>query len=380
MGSIAVKRCLLGAGLLTWAVAAAGPWGSTPLRALPWLAVAAWLAFGVAFAVLVLAPGSQPAGRALDSRRVRVVLAVQVLAALVLELMLHAPFAGMLLVVIAGELGLVARARTCGLWIGAQSTLFFFALGRWYPYAEAAFHVATWLGFQLFAAGTGLLAQREAAARTELARLHAELLGTQALLADSARNAERLHISRELHDSLGHHLMALSLQLEVARNTASGNEAVLRAQEITREMLAGVRDVVGTLRSDATFDLSRALGLLLGGVTGLNVHLSLSPALERLDSARAHALFRSVQEAVTNTLRHAYAENLWIELQVTATALLLVVRDDGQGARDGTTTPEGHGLIGIRERIEALAGQVVTRSAPGGGFSLEVSLPYRGAP
>ncbi|MEY2934113.1 MAG: two-component system, sensor protein [Pseudomonadota bacterium] len=380
MGSIAVKRCLLGAGFLSWAVAAVGAWRSTPLLALPWLAVPAWLAFGVAFAVLALVPASHPAGRALDSRLVRVVLTVQALGALVLELTVRAPFAGMLLVVIAGELGLVARARTTGLWIGVQSTLFFFALGRWQPYAATAVDVASWVAFQLFAAGAGLLAQREAAARAELARVHAELLGTQALLADSARNAERLHISRELHDSLGHHLMALSLQLEVARNTASGNEAVLRAQEITREMLAGVRDVVSTLRSDATFDLSRALGLLLDGVTGLNVHLSLAPALERLDSARAHALFRSVQEAVTNTLRHAQAKALWIEVEVTATLLRLVVRDDGKGAPDGATTPGGHGLIGIRERIEALAGQVLTRSEPGGGFWLEVSLPYRGAP
>ena len=379
MGSIAVKRCLLGAGFLTWLVAAAGALGSSQLRAVPWLAVAAWLAFGVAFAVLALAPALRAAGRALDGRLVRLLLAIQTLAALLLMLGVGAPFAGMLLVVVAAELWLVARARTCGLWIGAQSALFFFALGRWHPYAKAALEVASWVGFQLFAAGAGLLAQREAAARAELARLHAELLGTQSLLADSARNAERLFISRELHDSLGHHLTGLSLQLEVARNTASGNEAVLRAQEITREMLAGVREVVSTLRTDTTFDLSRALGLMLGGVTGLNVHLSLPPALERMDSARAHALFRAVQEAVTNTLRHAHAKNLWIELQAEETTLRLVVRDDGNGARDGAISSGGHGLMGIRERIEALGGEVVTHSAASAGFRLEVSLPCRGA-
>lgn len=379
MGSIAVKRCLLGAGFLTWLVAAAGALRSSPLPALPWLAVAAWLAFGVAFAVMSLAPSLHAAGRPLDGRLVRFLLALQTLAVLLLMLVIRAPFAGMLLVVIAAQLGLVARARTCGIWIGVQSALFFLVLGRWRPHAETAFDVASWVGFQLFAAGAGLLAQREAAARADLARVHAELLGTQSLLADSARNAERLFISRELHDSLGHHLTALSLQLEVARNTASGNEAVLRARDITREMLAGVRDVVSTLRSDTTFDLSRALGLMLGGVTGLNVHLSLSPALQRMDSARAHALFRSVQEAVTNALRHAQAKSLWIELQDAETGLRLVVRDDGKGARDGAIAPGGHGLMGIRERIEGLGGQVVTSSAPGAGFRLEVRLPYRGA-
>jgi signal transduction histidine kinase len=376
MGNIAVRRFVLGAGFVTWLVAAAGALGSARLGAAPWLAGAAWLAFGIAFAVLALAP---PAGRSLDGKLVHWILAVQALAALVLELVIRAPFAGMLLVVVAAELGLVARARTCGLWIGLQSALFFFALGRWRPQADAAFEAASWVGFQLFAAGAGLLAQREAAARAELVRVHGELLGTQSLLADSARNAERLHISRELHDSLGHHLTALSLQLEVARNTAAGNEAVLRAQQITREMLAGVRDVVSTLRSDTTFDLSRALGLMLGGVTGLNVQLSLSPALERMDSAQAHALFRSVQEAVTNTLRHACAKSLWIELQVEESALRLVVRDDGKGTRDGAIAPGGHGLMGMRERIEALGGEVVTRSATGAGFQLEVRLPYRGA-
>src|SRR5688572_5897891 len=123
MGSIAVKRCLLCAGFLTWLVAAAGALGSSRLRALPGLAVAAWLAFGVAFAVLALAPSLRTGQRALDGRLVRFLLAIQTLAALLLTFGISAPFAGILLVVVAAELGLVARARTCGLWIGVQSAL-----------------------------------------------------------------------------------------------------------------------------------------------------------------------------------------------------------------------------------------------------------------
>lgn len=371
------RSWLFGAGLVTWAVGGAGALGaSLPMGAPAVPAVAVWLAFGVAFVVMV-APRWAPAWLRSHALPPFVMLGAQSVLALALARLGHEALAGMLLVVVAGTLGLVARARVAAAWLALQSALLAFTLARVSTPGAAALETASWLGFQLFAAGVGLLAQREAAARAALARVHAELLATQALLADSVRNAERLRISRELHDSLGHHLTALSLQLELARNTAPGNAAVLCAQDITREMLASVREVVSTLRADADFDLSRALQLLIGGVAGLEVSLSLSPALERVDSTCAHALFRCVQEAITNTLRHARARRLWIELGREGDVLHLIVRDDGDGAHGDLRS--GHGLTGLRERIAALGGQFAARSPAEGGFRLEVSLPYPGA-
>lgn len=104
------------------------------------------------------------------------------------------------------------------------------------------------------------LARSERDAREELARANAELVARQSLLAESSRIAERLRISRDLHDTLGHHLTALSLQLDVAARLASGQAAahVREAHAITRLLLGDVRDVVSRMR-DERLDRTRAV-------------------------------------------------------------------------------------------------------------------------
>src|SRR4030095_14137207 len=105
--------------------------------------------------------------------------------------------------------------------------------------------------------GTGDVAMRETRARQELARVHAELRATQGLLAESVREAERVRISREVHDTLGHHLAALSVNLEVATHLAQGKAAehVGQAHTLAKRLLADIRNVVGTLREDRAVDL-----------------------------------------------------------------------------------------------------------------------------
>jgi signal transduction histidine kinase len=230
-----------------------------------------------------------------------------------------------------------------------------------------------YVGFQLFALGAAWLARREADARAELARVNAALTATQSLLAGSSRAAERLRISRELHDALGHHLTALSLQLEVARNTAPDNPAVRTAQDIARTMLGEVRAGVSALRSDQPIDLRTALTALAAGVPGLSVHLSVTDELcAAVDAPTALALFRCAQEALTNAARHARAKNLWIDITVVDGRARLSVRDDGRGAQSLT---HGNGLRGLVERLREVGGIVDVESAPGQGVRLTASVP-----
>jgi signal transduction histidine kinase len=222
---------------------------------------------------------------------------------------------------------------------------------------------------------TSTVASQQAGEREEQRRLNSELRATRALLAESSRIAERMRIARDLHDLVGHHLTALTLNLEVAShltNEAAGVH-VRKAQSTAKHLLADVREVVSELRQDDAIDLTQALRSLTEGVPGLNVHLSTPPRFEVEDPRRAQMLLRCLQEIVTNTVRHANARNLWLVFEHPgADELRLVAHDDGRGAPHYKA---GNGMTGMRERLAEFGGTVSVASAPQGGFSLTMSLP-----
>ena len=232
-------------------------------------------------------------------------------------------------------------------------------------------------GFELFAVSAAHLARSEASARQNLANANAELRATHALLADNARMAERLRISRDLHDVLGHNLTSLTVHLDVASRLAQGAsvEHVRCARTIAGTLLDEVRGVVSQIRVQPV-DLRATLLSLIEGLPGLRVELTLPDELAALDPARADALLRCVQELITNTLRHAQAQELSIEIrQALDGALSIAARDDGRGGE----VVEGHGLAGMRERFEALGGSLSIACAPGRGFRVQGQIPALGA-
>jgi len=281
-----------------------------------------------------------------------------------------------LIVVVAAQLPYFLAQRQTWIWIAAQTfvlTAVIGALGTVSGLEVATFALAT-LGFQMFAAASSILLISEGRARTNLARANAELTATRELLAESSRSSERLRISRDLHDTLGHHLAALSLQLDVAARLSEGKvaEHVHQAHAITRLLLSDVRAVVSTLRENGGLNLADALrGLVLQPV-GLEIHLDVPDQLIVDEPTRAEALLRAVQEILTNTTRHARAANIWIELRSTAAGIALHARDDGRGAN---TVMSGNGLKGMRERFELHGGMVEVRTAPGAGFEVFASMP-----
>jgi signal transduction histidine kinase len=333
----------------------------------------------IALAVFAVAFITSVGVERLGTRGRAAAVAAQSLAALAIVAEGRGGFAPALLVVIAGQAPMMLPTIFALACVATQTiALAVIATLRWGA-TGALLTSGSWLGFQLFALGAAHLAQREWSARRELSRVHAELLATHAMLADSARVAERLRISRELHDALGHHLAALSLQLEVARNVAEGRalEPVDAAHAIAKQLLAELREVVGAMRSDEPLDLAGALRLLVAGVPHPEVHLALPSRFEVCDASRAHAIFRCVQEALTNTILHARAENVWIELTDDGERLAIVVRDDGCGVE---TMKPGVGLSGLRERVEGLGGRVEIDSSVGRGLTLRAFLPARSSP
>lgn len=229
-------------------------------------------------------------------------------------------------------------------------------------------------GFMLFAAASSFLVRSEAAAREELAAVNTELLRTRAQLAETSRVEERLRISRDLHDTLGHHLTALSLQLDVAARLSEGPVAdhISRAHAITRLLLGDVRDVVSQLREASQPDLAQSIRAIAVEHDGLAIHLDLPDNLSVDDRSRAETLLRCVQEIVTNTARHAQARNLWIRMELQPGGIALHARDDGQGAQ---AMVFGNGLTGMRERFEQYSGHIEFSAGHGTGFEVRGFLP-----
>lgn len=231
--------------------------------------------------------------------------------------------------------------------------------------------------------GLGRMAAAEAEKRRWLQAMLAEKLSNEKLQAEQLRYAERMLMARELHDVMGHHLTALNLHLQLSSgllqraDVAGATQAVTKAREGAANLLADVRAAVSHERSSQRIDLSAALHALAEGIVSTQIQLQLDDAARDLSPRAAHALLRCVQEAVTNSVRHARATRVTVELKVIGSGadehVLVTVDDDGLGA---PRLREGNGLKGMQERMAELGGQMrIVRNSP--GFMIELSLPRR---
>jgi signal transduction histidine kinase len=314
----------------------------------------------------------------------------RLLAQLAAGLLVHTD----LMYVVVGQAALVLERRAALRWLAAQTVLLaLWAAMLWHlrafdplpAFKDAAPALAfgvtllSLLTWQCFAFCVGWLAAREARQRRAFALVNARLQAAQRELAAKSRLQERLHLSRELHDRLGHHLVALHLQLDLAQRVPPGQREghVAAGAQIARGMLGEVRRVVGTLREEPAPDLRFELQALQAAVPEPRFHLQCDDDLADLPPAHAHALLRCVQEGVNNVLRHAGAKNLWVGLGASEAGAALSLRDDGAGA---DAVAPGNGLTGMRERVEALSGSMQVSCSRGRGFAVEILLPPQDGP
>ncbi len=231
--------------------------------------------------------------------------------------------------------------------------------------------VLSYGGFQLFAALTSHYARRAEEARDRLAQVNADLLATRALLADSARDGERLRVARELHDVAGHKLTALRLNLR-ALQAASPSPQLQLAAQLSAELLGDIRGVVHALRDAGGLDIDTALRALAAPYPRPALQLSIDAGVVVEAPALAEAVLRTVQEALTNAARHGQADTLDVRLRRDGTMLRVDIEDDG---RASLPLREGHGLTGMRERIDALGGSLRIDRAARGGVRIEAAFP-----
>lgn len=233
-------------------------------------------------------------------------------------------------------------------------------------------------GFQAFAAVTAYYAMSAERSRDQLALVNADLLATRALLADAARDAERLRVARELHDVAGHKLTAMTLNLRaLATDPAFATRDEVRiAQQLSGELLGDIRNVVQALRDTRGLDLATALRALAAPLPKPALALRIDDDVRIDDPALAEVLLRVVQEALTNAARHAGADRLAVTLSRDGMGardgVRLLLEDDGQVR--GALRP-GNGLRGMCERVEACGGTLAFAITPRGALRIDARLP-----
>jgi signal transduction histidine kinase len=232
--------------------------------------------------------------------------------------------------------------------------------------------LAIWL------AGRFVRGRRE---RTLLAG-RAELLERE---VGAAAEQERARIARELHDIVSHNLSVVVTQAAGARALAehggTAPESLERIEESGREALVEMRRLLGVLREGGDTVLAPQPGIAqlpalaeTLRATGLEVDLRVGQECRGLPPALDLSIYRIVQEALTNVLKHAAASRATVTLQRTAESLTVEVGDDGE-AQANETTRGGQGLVGMRERVSLFGGSLAAGPRPGGGFVVRAQLP-----
>lgn len=218
-----------------------------------------------------------------------------------------------------------------------------------------------------------------------------QILGTLTRQLLEVQEKERRSIARELHDEIGQILTAVKTNLyslQIKLKTATNSAEFVESFELLDNAMRRVRDLSLDLRPSVLddFGLSEALKWYLGREAnrcGLKIHLTMFPSNLQLDTLLATNCFRLVQAALTNVIRHAHAQEVKVSLRRFRTWLQLTIRDDGLGfdvkeVMDKAANGETMGLMGMRERVNHLGGQMEIQSCQGNTeivFRIPLRLP-----
>jgi signal transduction histidine kinase len=312
-----------------------------------------------------------------------------ILAATVIYLFQAIGFIGLIVLPLASQavLFLLAPWSALGFALALASVLVPIGiLGGWLAIFQGGL---AYLAGLVFVALFTRIVLDERQANHEAQRLAVELRTANQKLREYASQVEELAaakernwLAREIHDSLGHYLTVINVQLEAARAVCQRDpekaiQVLAKAQALTQEGLREVRSSVAALRQSPLEGrpLAQAIGLLLQGshVSGLVVNFETVGKARPLSHQADLALYRAAQEGLTNVGKHARANQAKLTLDYSPDHVVrLVLQDNGVGANN----PQGgFGLLGLRERVQLLGGQLRTSSKPGIGFTLEVEIP-----
>jgi signal transduction histidine kinase len=283
----------------------------------------------------------------------------------------------------------VALPATAALFIG-----FFLSAFGWSGLTRlSAWEWITLTGGLVAWTGLALFLHRALATSAERGKLILELEAAKRELelarerdAELAVLQERERLARDLHDSLGHSLVTLTVQLEAAQRLAASDPAraaalLVEMQKLTRSSMEDLRRSLANLRAAGLGDrpLTEALRTLCDDArrrSDTNLECALAEGANQLPPRVAEAVWRVAQESLMNAEKHARASRIQVDLKLDPKEVILLVRDDGTGLPPGAEAKPGHyGLRGLRERVEGLGGTFTGRSPENMGTLIEARIP-----
>jgi signal transduction histidine kinase len=248
--------------------------------------------------------------------------------------------------------------------------------------------VLIFLGLLVAAWALGERARANSEAVTAVAERAAALVAERAGRERAAAADERARIAAELHDITAHHISVVALQAGAARMLAESGQPtdvglLCGIESASRHAMTEIRQALGVIRSTADGPVPQPGAAQLPGLAAGLARTGLAVTLEgsagSLPSHLDLAVYRIVQESLSNVLRHSAASTALVRFRRPAGHLEIVVTDHGpareRGPASGSVTPGGQGLLGLRERVQQLGGQLRAGTRPGEGFEVQAVLP-----
>lgn len=214
---------------------------------------------------------------------------------------------------------------------------------------------------------------KESQAKEASQELNRELLVAQSLLKEATKQSERVRIARDIHDLVGHHLTALTINLQVAmhQTEGEGKQQVEKSYAIAKLLLADVRDAVTEIREKSNIQIRDSLEALLSSIPRLKVDLELQENLSITNVELAETILKCVQESITNSLKHSDSSQFHISLYRNSGDLKLQMQDNGSNKHN---VVPGNGLVGMQERVAIFKGRAEFSSSTR-GFNTLISIP-----
>ncbi|XOV78997.1 MAG: sensor histidine kinase [Aestuariibacter sp.] len=216
-------------------------------------------------------------------------------------------------------------------------------------------------------------ARKERDAKDESQQLYRELLAAQSLLREATKQSERVRIARNIHDLVGHHLTALTINLQVAMHKSEGEakQQIEKSFAIAKLLLSDVREAVTEIREKSNIELRESLEALVAAVPRLQIDLQLDEQLSISDVDIADTVLKCVQESLTNSLKHGNSDHFCVRIFSAENKLTIEMQDNGKAKMSFLP---GNGLKGMRERVEKLCGSVDFQ-VNHNGFFTRIELP-----